>query len=193
MIINTRIIPLTTEDRVNVFVIDDSFYSRERSKHVELLARVKDHADKGQYKKGFRMLTLGWSDGNTFIPILFHLLSTSKARNILCPMNQDIDKRTNGFKRRQNALKSSPDLVIDMLKQAVDHHIDAKYVLFDSWFSYPVTLRKIKTLGLDVIAMLKNTSKIHYQYQGKHQNLSSVYAKNEGKLKYLHLLSLALV
>lgn len=43
--IREHIFPLTSEDRVNVFVIDDSLYSRSRSKSVELLARVRDHVE----------------------------------------------------------------------------------------------------------------------------------------------------
>ena len=44
-IISKHIFPLTSEDRINVFVIDDSLYSRPRSKSVELLARVRDHVE----------------------------------------------------------------------------------------------------------------------------------------------------
>jgi hypothetical protein len=66
---------LTSSERVTVFIVDDSMYERNRSKSVELLARFKDHA-KGCYYKGFRMLTLGWSDGHTFIPVDFSLLSS---------------------------------------------------------------------------------------------------------------------
>ena len=58
---------LTSEDRVNVLILDDSLYSRNRSKAVELLSRVKDHIG-NKYVCGFRMLTLGWSDGNPFFP-----------------------------------------------------------------------------------------------------------------------------
>jgi len=57
-IIKNEIESLTSKDRVNVLIVDDSFYSRTRSKVVELLANVFDHVDR-RYKKGFRMLTLG--------------------------------------------------------------------------------------------------------------------------------------
>ena len=81
-VIKTHLYSLTSNDRENVLIVDDSFYSRERSKSVELLASVKDHADNGRYKKGFRMLTLGWSDGNTFIPLNFTLLSSANKKKI---------------------------------------------------------------------------------------------------------------
>ena len=69
-VINNHITPLTSDDRVNVLILDDSLYSRNRSKKVELLAKVYDHVSH-KYHRGFRMLTLGWSDGNTFLPIKF--------------------------------------------------------------------------------------------------------------------------
>lgn len=63
-IIKEAIVPLDSEERINVLILDDSMYERNRSKKVELLAKVFDHA-KHAYKFGFRMLTLGWSDGTT--------------------------------------------------------------------------------------------------------------------------------
>jgi len=39
------------------------------------------------------MLTLGWSDGNTFLPISFNLLSSAKDENVLCEA-KTVDKRT---------------------------------------------------------------------------------------------------
>ncbi|MCI6227965.1 MAG: hypothetical protein MR636_04435 [Clostridiales bacterium] len=41
------------------------------------------------------------------------------------------------------------------------------YVLFDSWFSSPKVIRSMKALGLDVVAMVKKSSKIHYRFQGQ--------------------------
>ena len=79
-IINEAIVPLDSEDRANVLIIDDSMFERNRSKKVELLAKVFDHA-KHAYKFGFRMLTLGWSDGSTFLPVNSVLLSTDNKRS----------------------------------------------------------------------------------------------------------------
>lgn len=59
---------LTSQKHINAIVVDDSFYGGFRSKNVELLSNVNDRASKGQkYKKGFRMFTMGWTDGNTFL------------------------------------------------------------------------------------------------------------------------------
>src|SRR5699024_5269302 len=73
----SKVSKLTRHDRPKVLIFDDSSYDRNRSKHVELLARCFDHASqKMRFYKGFRMLTLGWSDGATFLPVDFSLLSS---------------------------------------------------------------------------------------------------------------------
>ena len=68
-IINGFMKPLTDKKSKDVFIIDDSLFDRSRSKKVELLARVFDHCSM-KYRSGFRMLTLGWSDGNSFVPVM---------------------------------------------------------------------------------------------------------------------------
>ena len=80
-----KLLPLTDDSTTKVLIADDTLYRRDRSKRVELLARVHDHNTK-RYHRGFRMLTLGWSDGNSFIPMLFSLLSSAKEENRLAAM-----------------------------------------------------------------------------------------------------------
>ncbi|MDR3584257.1 MAG: hypothetical protein P4L59_02905 [Desulfosporosinus sp.] len=55
--------------------------SEIEAKAVELLAKFWDHA-KGCHYQGFRMLTLGWSDGHSFLPVDFSLLSLNKSQLI---------------------------------------------------------------------------------------------------------------
>lgn len=187
-VINHHIDPLTADNRADAFVIDDSFYSRTRSKAVELLSWVNDHADGNRNKKGFRMLTLGWTDGNSFIPVAFNLLSSTNPKVLINPVRKAIDKRTIGYKRRENALSTSPDSALTMLKQAVTAGIKAKYVLFDSWFSFPATIIKVCKLDLNVIAMLKDTPKIYYNFNGEKKSLRDIYRtvrKRRGRAKYL--------
>lgn len=43
-IIKETIVPLNSENRVNVLIIDDSLFERNRSKKGELLAKIYDHA-----------------------------------------------------------------------------------------------------------------------------------------------------
>jgi hypothetical protein len=184
-IIKTKVNSLTPDHRVNVLIIDDLFYIRERSKSVKLLANVFDHVDR-KYKKGFRMLTLGCCDGNTFLPLAFTLLSSEKEKNRICSINGSVDKRSNGYKIREEAVKKAPDVMIDSLKQAPAYALLSSYVLFDSWFIYPKTLIKILDLNLHTIAMVKSIPKVFYTYEGKKYNLKSLYSaikKNVARLK----------
>jgi len=186
-IINNELNPLTSEKREKVLIIDDSLYSRNRSKKVELLARIKDHVS-GKYVKGFRMLTLGWSDGNSFVPLLFSLLSSPKEKNRLIDINEEIDKRTVGFKQRQQSMKNALEVAVDLVRQALDTGVAADYVLFDSWFAFPGTITKLKSLGIDTICMVKAMPKVFYLYQGKKFNLQELYSqvkKRRGKAKIL--------
>ena len=73
---------LTRPERVKVLVLDDSVIKRNRSKKVELPARVYDHVEH-KFQKGFTLLTLGWSDGYSFVPVGFNMLSSAKKSNCL--------------------------------------------------------------------------------------------------------------
>ena len=70
---------LTRPERVKVLVLDDSVVKRNRNKSVEPLARVYDHVEH-KFQKGVTLLTLGWSDGYSFVPVGFNLLSSAKKR-----------------------------------------------------------------------------------------------------------------
>ncbi len=115
-IIRDAIFPLDSEERVNVFIIDDSMFERNRSKKAELLAKVYDHA-KHKYLFGFRMLTLGWSDGSTFLPVNSILLSTENRKNRINEATE-VDKRTVGYKRRKLSLEKGTQAMLTLLDAA---------------------------------------------------------------------------
>ena len=188
-IIRNSIEKLTSEDRLNAIVIDDSFYGRTRSKTVELLSNVFDHASKGaKFKRGFRMLTAGWTDGNSFIPLAFSLQSSEKKKNRYTEMNPNLNKNSNGYKRRKKAITKSTDVMIDMLETIVKQGVSAKHVLFDSWFAYPATIIKISVIKLHTIARLKKTKNIKYIFEDELKTLNQIYKskrKRPGRSKYL--------
>ena len=178
--------PLTSEDRVNAFVVDDSLFERTSCKQTELGSRVFDHTSM-KYRKGFRLMTLGWTDGNTFLPVNSCLLASSKERNLIGPVDQ-CDGRSLAAKRRKLAQTKGTEVMIELLKTAQNagHHAD--YVLFDTWFSSPAQLIAVKKLGLDPIAMLKKSSRIYYEYEGKQLSIKKIFGickKRRGRSKYL--------
>lgn len=170
---------LTRQDRVNVLVLDDSILKRSRSKKVELLARVHDHTD-NRYRKGFTMLTLGWSDGYSFIPVDFAMLSSANEKNRLQGIEENIDKRCNGYKRRKEAIEKKPEVAFEMIQNALKQGVTASYILMDTWFTHEPLVMKIKEIGLDVIGMAKDIGQ-KYNYCGKTftlKELKSLLPKN---------------
>ncbi|MNW45088.1 hypothetical protein D3C74_223400 [compost metagenome] len=152
-----RVENLTSEYRETAFIFDDSMFERNRSKAVEMLARFKDYAT-GSYYKGFRMLTMGWSDGHSFIPMDFALLSSAKSA--INGMMQGVDKRTHGYKRREEALRSAPQVIAEMLDRAIQAGVSATYVLMDSWFTHAPLIQEVtRRRALHVICMVKNDNK----------------------------------
>ncbi len=186
-VIVQKLLPLTDDTTTKVLIVDDTLYSRDRSKRVELLARVHDH-NTGRYMRGFRMLTLGWSDGNSFVPMMLSMLSSAKEDNRLSPMRDDIDKRTNGYKRRQESVRKSTDVLVDMVTMAMTAGTTARHLLFDSWFAFPATIRRIRALGMHTVCMLKDTGKVTYELQGWPLTLKELYKsvrKRCGRAKVL--------
>ena len=186
-IINRTIRPLTSQERKDVFIFDDTLFQRTGGKRTELCSRVFDHVTM-RYRRGYRLLTLGWSDGNSFFPILGRLLASSDEKNIIGTKKQ-VDQRSLAGKRRAQAVSKAPDVMLDMLKDAIQKGHRAKYVLFDTWFSTPKAILRIsKECKMHTIAMIKKTSKVFYQYDGKNMNIKQIFGackKRPGRSKYL--------
>ena len=81
-----------------------------------------------KYVNGFRMLTLGWSDGNSFLPITHRLMSSRKDKNVIGTI-EEYDKRFLSYKRRSQSRQKATDVMIDMLTNAIKSGHHAKYVL----------------------------------------------------------------
>ena len=178
---------LTCDDRKSVLIIDDSPYYRNRSKKVEFLSRCYDHTVNAYYK-GLTLLTLGWSDGQTFLPVRFHLLGASDEKNLLEGAHVKEDGRTLATRRRRDARNTKPALVLSMLESVKGTAAQAKYVVFDSWFSSPSAIISIRQLGYDVVARLKNNENFRYKFRGENASISRIYAtskKRRGRSKYL--------
>ena len=170
---------LLDDSSEEVLVFDDSPYDRSRSKKVELLSKVFDHAA-NKYIKGFRMLTLGWSDGNSFLGLDFALLSSKEKKNRYAEITKSLDKRTCGYKRRKEAITKSTQLMEPMLKRVLAMGIKAKYLLMDSWFSAPSIIATLRE-HIHIICMLKDHPNWFYEYKGKKLRLRDLYSKLKKK------------
>ena len=89
---------------------------------------------------------------------------------------------------RELAVKKGTEVISDLISEAQLAGIHADYVLFDSWFSSPKVIRSMREKNLDVVAMVKKSSKIHYQFQDELLSCKDIYArckKRRGRSRYL--------
>jgi hypothetical protein len=175
ILIHQHIDPLTSDKRVTCYILDSTVYQRLRSKKVELLSWVYDHMT-GLTVRGFQKVLLAWTDGYSTIPLQHALLASSKDSKRLCGRHLTADdKRSPGQRRRIEAVQSMPDVAIAMLKRAKRWKIQARYVLMDSWFTYPKTILAIRALRIHVIGIIKKTPTVHYLYQEKKLDILKIY------------------
>jgi hypothetical protein len=177
---------LTSDQREKVLIFDDSTYDRSRSKVVELLAWIFDH-NSGTTLKGFKLLTLGWSDGASFLPLDFVLCSSAKAEKRVQEIKKVLDKRTCGYRRRLEAITKSTEHLESIVKRVLALGVKADYILMDSWFCWPAILAKLGGY-LPVICMAKNMPKVFYRHQDQWVTLGKLYTrikKRPGKARIL--------
>ena len=178
--------PATSENREEYFIFDDTPFHKS-GKKTELVAKFFDHVTM-KYAYGYRILTLLWTDGCSNVPVDFAPLSTSNDK-LLRQGAKKFDGRTLAGRIRKQARTSAPELILMMLSQAIAAGHKAKYVLFDSWFSTPKGILDIKrTFDMDVIAMVKKSGKVFYEYEGEQHDVKEIFSrckKRRGRSKYL--------
>jgi IS4 transposase len=152
-----------------VLIADDSI-SAKTGKNIELVSYHFDHKI-GRSILGNCYLQLGYHNGINFYPVDV-ALSTSANRP--CSKLRDIDKRTCGWKRRNEALEKKTTALLQMVDRAWNQGIDASFVLFDSWFAHDKIISHIYSTGYGVICRLKK-GRVKYGYQGQHYTLKQLW------------------
>ncbi|MBB1071710.1 transposase [Limosilactobacillus reuteri] len=168
--------PFIDQRRRLALIVDDTLIERAYSTKTELLAKIYDH-DQHRYSTGYRNLIIGWSDGNTFLPVNCALMSTRKKTNLVGSKSSITDQRTIAGQRRSQAQRKMNEVVLELISQALRLGVTAKYVLFDSWYSSPQMFWHLKELGLESVAMLKRSSKVYYRYRGRNYSIKALYQR----------------
>ena len=166
-------------------VLDDTLVQREYSKKTELLANVYDHNEK-RYVHGYRGLTVGWTDGNTFLPVNFALMSSKNKRNIVGTAAQTTDLRTQAGKRRVQAQSQMNDVAVQLIKQPLAQGVPADYVLMDTWYSSPKMFHAMADLGLDSVAMMKRSKKLYVTYRHRQLSIKALYRRFHQRGRKVH-------
>ena len=84
------------------------------------------------------------------------------------------------------ALRKATDVMLELLDAAMKAGHQAKYVLFDTWFANPHQIVAIKDMGLDTIAMVKKSSRITYEFEGRRMNSKQIFKqiKRENPMRF---------
>lgn len=154
-----------------VLIADDSI-GPKTGKDMELVSYHFDHKS-GKSVLGNQYLQLGFHNGINFYPLDMAMITSKKRPNNTM---RDMDKRTNGWKRRKEALSKKTDILVTMVQRAWDAGIDASFLLFDSWFAHDDLIHKIYECGYGVICRLKR-GKVKYEYQGESYTLKQLWQK----------------
>lgn len=163
---------LTSPEQKKVLIVDDTSIKRNRSKVVEYLGHQFDHCS-NTFFKGFRKLTLCWSDGHSLIPLEFELLTNAQAHKRIGPDPQsDLDQPV--AKRIHAATQKATTLMVLMVKNAFSKGIKADYLVFDSWFAHAKTLSEL-TAYIPVVCMVKKNPKQLYKLGGRIFSAASLY------------------
>lgn len=158
-------VPLSEE----VLIADDTI-APKTGKNMEFVSYHFDHKVHRSIL-GNQCLQLGYHNGINFFPIDVVFNTSSKRPNNNC---REIDKRTNGWRRRKEALNKKTDALVQMIDRAWKSGINASFVLFDSWFAHDNVISQIYNIGYGVICRLKK-GHVKYTYQGSQYTLKQLW------------------
>ena len=163
-----------------VFIIDDTVEGKT-GKYIE---GSRDGLWSNKEKRtirGINIVSLNYSDGYSSFMLDFAISMGNYARVKLEEFTQELNVRTTAYKRRLEIMDGKSQIAIDMVKRAIKSGIYADYLLVDSWYSKPVFIKEMNSLGLKVISRIANNNKI-WNFTGKEKTLNAVYEKQK-KLK----------
>ena len=194
------------EKGLTFFIVDDSDIEKS-TPFFEYLSRIFNHVTQ-RHVFGYKLLTLGYSDGKSFIPLDFSLHNEKgKKKNFGLTRKQrenqykkDRKPASYGAKRKKELRIKKGENLINMVKRAVKHGIIADYLLTDSWFlceNMIREIRKIKKGAIHIISMCKMDRR-KYSIDGgefnakdllkrKKQNRKNIIRSKKHKVYYIEI------
>ena len=159
---------------------------------IEGVSKVWSHVRHG-YILGFKLLTLGFFDGISFISLDFSLHREQGDKKInrfglpLKKLQKQFYKIREvfqaGYERKAELDDKKTDTILKMMIQAVKKvPVKIDYVLCDSWF-FNYTLLKWVVRKMNLICGVK-MGKINFEYNGKNYSAKSLVKVVIRKIKY---------
>ncbi|MCP4356019.1 MAG: transposase [Proteobacteria bacterium] len=194
----------SSECRTSFFIVDDSDLEK-RTPYFEGISRVFNHVTKS-YPFAYKVLTLGYSDGKSFIPLDYSLHNEkSKKKNFGLTLKQRKEQyckrrgeSSNGAKRKKELRIKKGLNLIKMVKRAIKQGIVADYLLTDSWFlseNMINEIRKIKNGAIHILSMCRMDKRKYMTDKGefnatmlRRQNKQLMKRSKKYRAAYIELL-----
>lgn len=133
-------------------VIDDTLLEKS-GKKIELIGKVFDHCSHA-YILGMKVLTLGFWDGKSFLPIDFSIHNEAgknqnrglKTKELKAQFSKQRDEESCGALRILEVSKSKIEMAISMIKSAIKNGFSPQYILADSWFITDEFIKQIRAI-----------------------------------------------
>lgn len=178
-------------------IVDDTQLSKT-GKVIEFIGKVYDHCTH-KYTLGIKVLTLGFWDGKSFVPIDFSVHNEPgkkkvrglKASELKSQFHKLRDELSPGFKRTQEVAKDKIEMAITMIQSAIKRLKSVDYVLTDSWFICDKFISEVTKLKdkrgnvLKVIGLMKSNRII--EIEGVKINSNKVPEVKRKHIKYNRL------
>jgi len=154
---------IDSDEKALTYLIADDTLLKKIGKSIENVGMVFDHVSK-KMVLGFKVLTLGFFDGKSFTPLDFSF-HREKGKNKKKPFGLRRKDLKNQFKKQRDTStpsakrikeldESKIDVLINMVKRAVDNGFIPDFLLVDSWFiceKLIVSIRKIKNGAIHIV------------------------------------------
>ena len=184
-------------DSPKCLIIDDTLLAKTGNK-MEGLGKFYDHCSH-TYSLGMKILTLGFWDGKSFLPLDFSIhnepgknkVRGMKTSELKAQFQKSRDEITPGYKRIQEISVDKIEMAVLMIQSAVKRVRTIDYVLADSWFicdkfiSEVIKLKTKDNKQLNVIGLMKSNRII--EIAGVKINTSKVPELKRKNIKYNRL------
>ncbi len=118
-----------------------------------MIGKVFDHCSH-TYKLGMKLLTIGFWDGKSFLPLDFSIHNEQgknqnrglKPKDLKNQYSKNRSEETPGALRVLEVSKSKIEMALAMIKSALKSGFSPKYVLVDSWFVTDSFIKEVNSL-----------------------------------------------
>jgi hypothetical protein len=123
---------------------------------------------------GLNIVSLNFSDSYSAFQLDFSIRQGKSRRKEIADFTTALHHRSHAYTRRKEGLEGKNVLAPEMAERALEHGIDADYLLADSRYAKPEFIDKAVKMGMPVIARIANNERI-WHFKGKHKALNTMY------------------